>query len=412
MKSLGKKIGIVIIISILCAGASTYYLYSKINKLSQDNLLMYISAKQAEKEGEDGEALNYRYQTFIDGYADGNDVVGGEAGVVIANTLKLAAITIFIISLIAVGFLVFRNDPVTIIISSIIIFGIMPLYSWYELDYKYKEEYKQMELYKDSIKQPVETHTSEQNSKPIVKNNKLPELESIQQFGISEKVQSESNCILFLNIEIPQMYRLGNYKDYEKVAYINSIKSVDNDNLDYKIDDVSTDSVSEKWIVKLGVKLKSLDTKSIIVDLKSPLDDSFSKKLIVDVPQKITDKNGSVLCFDYDLDEKNKSFNEKDLYDIKVKNIPNFKVESLSVKNKEGNTDLKNTAFPDLEGRPYVNITIHSNLENVDEATSITDLHYYANDISKYMLNYGYAVWDVIIYDKNNQEIYNSNTHF
>lgn len=412
MKSLGKKIGIVIIISILCAGASTYYLYSKINKLSQDNLLMYISAKQAEKEGEEGESLNYRYQTFIDGYADGNDVVGGEAGVVIANTLKLAAITIFIISLIAVGFLVFRNDPVTIIISSIIIFGIMPLYSWYELDYKYKEEYKQMELYKDSIKQPVETHTSEQNSKPIVKNNKLPELESIQQFGISEKVQSESNCILFLNIEIPQMYRLGNYKDYEKVAYINSIKSVDNDNLDYKIDDVSTDSVSEKWIVKLGVKLKSLDTKSIIVDLKSPLDDSFSKKLIVDVPQKITDKNGSVLCFDYDLDEKNKSFNEKDLYDIKVKNIPNFKVESLSVKNKEGNTDLKNTAFPDLEGRPYVNITIHSNLENVDEATSITDLHYYANDISKYMLNYGYAVWDVIIYDKNNQEIYNSNTHF
>lgn len=412
MKSLGKKIGIVIIISILCAGASTYYLYSKINKLSQDNLLMYISAKQAEKEGEEGESLNYRYQTFIDGYADGNDVVGGEAGVVIANTLKLAAITIFIISLIAVGFLVFRNDPVTIIISSIIIFGIMPLYSWYELDYKYKEEYKQMELYKDSIKQPVETHTSEQNSKPIVKNNKLPELESIQQFGISEKVQSESNCILFLNIEIPQMYRLGNYKDYEKVAYINSIKSVDNDNLDYKIDDVSTDSVSEKWIVKLGVKLKSLDTKSIIVDLKSPLDDSFSKKLIVDVPQKITDKNGSVLYFDYDLDEKNKSFNEKDLYDIKVKNIPNFKVESLSVTNKEGNTDLKNTSFPDLEGRPYVNITIHSNLENVDETTSITDLHYYANDISKYMLNYGYVVWDVIIYDKNNQEIYNSNTHF
>ncbi|XTR37208.1 hypothetical protein ACQQ2T_11625 [Paraclostridium tenue] len=412
MKNLGKKIGIVIIISILWAGASTYYLYSKINNSSQDKLLMYVLAKQAEKEGEEGDSLNYRYQTIINGYANSDDVVGGEAGVIISNTLTSAVITIFIISLIAVGFLVFRNDPVKIIISSIIIFGIMPLYSWYELDYKYKEEYKQMELYKDSIKEPVETHNYEKNSKPIAKNNKLPELESIQQFGLSEKVQSESNCILFFNIEIPQMYRLGNYTDYEKVAYINSIKSADNDNLDYKVDDVSTDSVSEKWTVKLGVKLKSPDTKSIIVDLKSPLDDSFSKKLTVDVPQEITDKNGSILYFDYNLDEKNESFNEKDLYDIKVKNIPNFKVESLSVTNKEGNTDLKNTSFPDSEGRPYVNITIHSNLENIDEMTSITDLHYYASDISKYMLNYGYSVWDVIIYDKNNKEIYNSNTHF
>lgn len=163
MKSLGEKIGIVIIISILWTGASTYYLYSKINNSSQDKLLMYVSAKEAEKEGEEGESLNYRYQIVINGYENGDDVVGGEVVVIISNILTSAAIIIFIISLIAVGFLVFRNDPVTIIVSLLVIFGIMPAYPWYELDYKYKEEYKQMELYKNSIQDPVEIYNYVEN---------------------------------------------------------------------------------------------------------------------------------------------------------------------------------------------------------------------------------------------------------
>ncbi|MDY4544081.1 MAG: hypothetical protein SPE00_02015 [Bacilli bacterium] len=426
MKRNLKCILVIFIISLVFAGVSTGIYLKKIENIDTEKWLQYNSAIESSLEGTD---IGETYTWFAQGYEEGDNIVGEE----VARILKKSSINIFIktivvtfiLSIIAMIISKLENKKIlpylTAIVLSTLFMIVLPRY---EVDIKYKKDFKKIEEYKDEL---YKLELEKERQLELEKERQLENYISKPQ--IRKKIKSEFKPMIVKRKDANYIYisltvEQSNFCDrkFDDVISIKSITASNGDELEFKLGGVYG-SVASEWKVIIGIKDISRNNDDICINIENKTyDEGLDGNIVVSLSDATiyeeVNEDSDIYCpyledfryFDYYLDEKNQSFDENIIKNIKIERFSDFEVKSVSVKFRNGKSlDTNEGDFQNSKGEYYVDVYLEVNFSGDYDENIITDtFHSYSSKVDKLLNEYGYDLFDIEIKDLNGNIIYNN----